>query len=31
MTYALIGCVEKSQVVGRVFLRIWPLNRFAVF
>lgn len=28
---SVIGCVEKSQVVGRVFLRIWPLNRFAVF
>ena len=23
---SVIGCVEKSQVVGRVFLRIWPLN-----
>lgn len=28
---SVIGCVEKSQVVGRVFLRIWPLNRLAVF
>ena len=28
---SVIGCVGKSQVVGRVFLRIWPLNRFAVF
>ena len=22
----LIGCVEKSQFVGKVFFRIWPLN-----
>ena len=28
---SVIGCVEKSQVVGRVILRIWPLNRIAVF
>ena len=28
---SVIGCVEKSQVVGRVFLRIWPLTRLAVF
>ena len=23
-----IGCVEKEQIVGKVFLRVWPLNRF---
>ena len=28
---SVIGCIEKSQIVGRVFLRVWPLNRFAVF
>ena len=22
-----IGCVEKSQIVGKVFLRVWPLPR----
>lgn len=22
-----IGCVEKSQIVGKVFLKIWPLNK----
>lgn len=21
-----IGCVEKDQIIGKVFLRIWPLN-----
>ena len=25
----LIGCVEKDQIVGKVFLRVWPLNRFS--
>ena len=24
-----IGCVEKSQIVGKVFLRVWPLARFS--
>lgn len=24
-----IGCVEKEQIVGKVFLRIWPLNRLS--
>lgn len=24
-----IGCVEKEQIVGKVFLRVWPLNRFS--
>lgn len=24
-----IGCVEKGQIVGKVFLRIWPLNKFS--
>ena len=25
-----IGCVEKSQIVGRVFLRVWPLPRLTL-
>lgn len=24
-----IGCVEKSQIVGKVFLRVWPLPRIS--
>lgn len=24
-----IGCVEKSQIVGKVFWRIWPLNELS--
>ena len=27
---SVIGCVEKSQIVGRVFLRVWPLPRFSL-
>lgn len=25
----VIGCVDKSQIVGKVFLRVWPLSRFS--
>lgn len=28
---SVIGCVEKRQILGRVFLRVWPLDRLAVF
>ena len=24
-----VGCIETDQIVGRVFFRIWPLNRFS--
>ena len=24
-----IGCVEKKQLVGKVFIRIWPLKAFS--
>lgn len=24
-----IGCVETEQIVGRVFLRVWPLNQIS--
>ena len=27
----LIGCVEKEQVVGKVFFRIWPFNSICFF
>ena len=27
---SVIGCVEKSQIVGRVFLRVWPLSSFSL-
>ena len=25
-----IGCIEKKQIIGRVFLRIWPLTKFSL-
>ena len=25
----VIGCVDKSQIVGKVFLRVWPLSRLS--
>lgn len=27
----LIGCVQKDQIVGKVFLRVWPLRSFRFF
>ena len=27
---SVIGSVEKSQIVGRVFLRVWPLSSFSL-
>lgn len=24
-----IGCIEKDQIIGKTFLRIWPLNRIS--
>ena len=29
--HTLIGCVEKDQIVGKVFFRIWPFNRMRFF
>lgn len=26
-----IGCVEKSQIVGRVAVRVWPFDRITLF
>ena len=28
---SVIGCVDNSQIVGKVLLRVWPFDRFAVF
>ena len=25
----VVGCVERSQIVGKVFLRVWPLPRIS--
>lgn len=25
-----IGCIEKEQIIGKVFWRVWPLNRFSL-
>ncbi len=25
-----IGCIEKDQIVGKIFLRIWPLRKISV-
>ena len=25
----VVGCVEKSQIMGKVFLRVWPLPRIS--
>jgi len=25
------GAIKKSEIVGRVFVRIWPLNRLHIF
>ena len=27
----LVGCVEKGQIIGKIFFRIWPFNRIRVF
>ena len=27
----LIGCVEKEQIVGKVFLRVWPMKTLCLF
>lgn len=27
----LIGCVEKDQIVGKVFFRVWPLEAIRLF
>lgn len=27
---SVIGCVEKNQIVGKVFIRVWPLSCFSL-
>ncbi|MCD7829989.1 MAG: signal peptidase I [Clostridiales bacterium] len=27
---SVIGCIEKDQIVGKVILRVWPLNRLSL-
>ena len=27
---SVIGCVEKNQIVGKVFIRVWPLFSFSL-
>ncbi len=26
----VIGCIEQEQIVGKLFLKIWPLNKFSL-
>lgn len=27
---SVIGCIDESQIIGRVFLRIWPIPSFSI-
>ena len=27
----LVGCVENEQIIGKIFLRIWPLENIEIF
>ena len=27
---SVVGCVEKNQIVGKVFIRVWPLSSFSL-
>ena len=27
----LIGCVQYDQIIGKLFFRIWPLNKICIF
>lgn len=27
---SVIGCVEKNQIVGKVFIKVWPLSSFSL-
>lgn len=29
--YAALGCVSKDQVIGRICLRIWPINKITIW
>ena len=28
---SLIGCIQKDQIVGKVFFRVWPVNNISFF
>ena len=28
---SMIGCIPKDQIVGKVFLRVWPFNSIQIF
>ena len=28
---SMIGCITKEQIVGKVFLRVWPFNSIQIF
>jgi signal peptidase I len=27
---SVIGCIDQSQIIGRVFLKIWPISSFSI-
>lgn len=29
--HSTVGCIAQEQIVGKIFVRIWPLDRIAVF
>ncbi len=29
--HSTVGCVSQEQIVGRILLRIWPLNKIEIF
>ncbi len=29
--HSTVGCISQEQVVGKIFIRIWPLDRIAIF
>ncbi len=29
--YSIVGCISKEQVVGKILIRIWPVDRIELF
>ncbi len=29
--HSVVGCVSQEQIVGKAFIRIWPLNKISIF
>ncbi len=29
--HTTVGCISQEQIVGKIFVRIWPLNRITIF